>query len=114
MTKYLPDATNFDGLPKLERPSKDHNMPYQCPKCKGHGRWNLRLDAYGPGKHFQAHCGQCNGWGWVSEEDRDCVHKYEEISQAECREKGIMHWGRCWHAYQCGKCGRVTGRDSSD
>ncbi len=111
---YLPNTTNFDGFTKKAPPADDPDLRFLCPVCKGYGGWNLRLDAYGPGQHFQAHCSQCNGWGWVSECDRDCVHDSKELSQAECRDRKIEHWGMCYHVYVCTKCGRIRAYDSSD
>lgn len=51
----------------------------------------------------------------IRKANRQCQHKYgEEVSVAECREKGIYHAGRCWHVYKCEKCGEYRGFDSSD
>jgi len=86
---------------------------FLCPVCKGYGGWNLTLNAYGPGKHFRASCSQCNGWGWVTEEDRDCIHEVEELSMAQCREIKVMHFGNCYHVYRCLKCGQISAVDSS-
>ncbi len=54
---FLAEATNFKDIELKDQPDwlADHTVP--CPKCKGHGYWNLTLDAYGPGKHFQSLCG---------------------------------------------------------
>lgn len=43
-----------------------------------------------------------------------CDHENVELSQAECRERGIQHMGRCWHVVECTKCGHVEAYDSSD
>jgi len=111
---FLPEATNFQDIPKMEKPQDYPSVSHECPKCKGHGKWNLTVDAYGPGTHFQQCCGQCNGWGWVAEADLTCMHEYAEISQAQCKKRGIQHWGSCWHVYACTKCDRITAHDSSD
>ncbi len=110
---YLPDATDFTDIPKLSSPGR-LGLIYECPKCHGHGKWNLRLHAYGPGEHFQRSCGQCNGWGYVREADRSCLHEYRELSQPECQQKGIAHYGMCWHVVECVHCGRQRSYDSGD
>ena len=43
-----------------------------------------------------------------------CPHSYEELSQQECRELNIQHYGRCWHVNKCLKCGHIYSCDSSD
>lgn len=110
---YLPDATDFTDIPKLSQPD-GLGLIYECPKCHGHGKWNLCLHAYGPGEHFQCSCGQCNGWGYVSEADRSCLHEYRELAQPECQQKGIDHHGMCWHVVECVRCGRCLSYDSGD
>jgi len=110
MTDYFAPMENIDGFVKKDQP--DH-ADHLCPVCQGYGGWNLRLNAYGPGRHFKAFCSQCNGWGWVKEEDL-CVHDMVELSQDQCRKLGIAHWGNLWHVYRCTKCGRVRSYDSSD
>ena len=87
-----------------------------CPKCKGHGGWNLRIDAYGKGKHFRCSCGQCNGWGYVHPDSTSatCIHDFVGVSEDECNRRGITHHGRCWHVYECKHCGQITSHDSSD
>jgi hypothetical protein len=112
-SNYLPDATDFTDIP-LKQPSGIGGLVHLCPKCRGRGRWNLRLDAYGPGKHFQCGCGQCNGWGFVAEPDLRCVHDYRELGLPECRDKGLSHHGMCWHVLECTKCGRHVAYDSGD
>lgn len=115
--EYLPSATDFTGFEKKPDPTievPESEIKYPCPVCRCHGGWNLRLNAYGPGKHFQASCFQCSGWGWVTEKDRGCVHEFSELSQKECAERGIQHFGRCWHVYECSRCKRISAADSSD
>ena len=68
MATYLtPDhADAFKDLEKLApepagkmlgqyvaKPRCDSVPVTECGKCKGHGKWNLELDAYGPGRHFR-------------------------------------------------------------
>ena len=43
-----------------------------------------------------------------------CVHKFSELSYAECQKRGIYHGGRCYHVSLCDKCGYVSAVDSSD
>lgn len=75
-----------------------------CPKCKGHGIWNLILDEYGPGRHFQAGCSNCWGWGWVAPGlDAECLHAYS-ISR---------NVGNCLNVWKCAKCGKEQIVDSS-
>ena len=42
-----------------------------------------------------------------------CRHILKEISQKECIERGIAHFGMCWHVVECTKCGRIHSYDSS-
>ena len=119
MGNYLePDDPNaFKDIekktPPVHYPVTD---PVECPKCHGHGKWNLKLDAYGTGKHFQASCGQCNGWGYVQRGSKDetCIHEFRELSQDEARKAGVAHYGMCWHVYECNHCGKHVAQDSSD
>ena len=110
MTKdFLPAASNFDGIPIMDMskyPEKTQFVP--CPKCHGHGKWNLTLNAYGPGKHFQQACGQCWSWGFVKPDSLDatCMHDFHEI-------KPIERF-RCSHTIECKKCGRQISYSSDD
>jgi hypothetical protein len=107
-TTYLPDASDFTDIPVMldpcvTYPERTGYVP--CPTCECHGKWNLRRDAYGPGKHFQAMCGQCWGWGWVTGADVTCVHTWVATAPDQ-------PW-RCWHTLKCAVCG-VTRSYSSD
>lgn len=43
-----------------------------------------------------------------------CTHENRrELSQKECNERGIAHFGMCWHVEEC-KCGKISSYDSSD
>lgn len=42
-----------------------------------------------------------------------CEHKYKELSQSECKEKEIRHFGSCYHVTECEKCGHIMCYDSS-
>lgn len=114
---YLPKAENFDDMEKKKPPYEIYpekaNIKYECPLCHGYGGWNLSLNTYAPGFHFKAACNQCNGWGWVSELDKDCVHNYRELPHSECKERGIYHYGTSCHVYKCQTCPRRYTTDSS-
>jgi len=43
-----------------------------------------------------------------------CRHDYRGMGVEECRERGISHFGRCYHVSECRKCGYVHAVDSSD
>jgi len=42
-----------------------------------------------------------------------CDHDYRELGQKECKDRGIKHWGMCWHEWECKKCGQRKSYDSS-
>jgi hypothetical protein len=51
----------------------------------------------------------------LTEARSQCSHtEGRELGSAECREKGIQHFGNCWHIYECGKCHDFYSVDSSD
>lgn len=107
-----PDA--FRDYPKMDRteygPTGD-----ECPKCKGHGGWNLRLNAYPLHdmedtpenrhrySHFRASCGACWGWGYL-QEGQTCAHEWVNKRTV----------GNCLHEWECTKCGATREVDSSD
>lgn len=68
----------------------------------------MHMSIYGPGK--------AGKYGHTSRYFKfaKCEHDMRGLSQAECREKGIYHGGRCYHVSQCTKCGYVNAYDSSD
>jgi hypothetical protein len=130
MHTYL-EATDPDAFldyPKFAPPVEYHpEWAVECPVCQGHGGWNLRVNCYPlhhredtPENrhfhaHFRCHCTQCAGWGWTTPENAECVHDYaRQLSYAECRDRGVYHAGRCWHVYECSKCGKTLSQDSSD
>ncbi len=115
MSEYLtydhPDA--FVDFPKRE--------PYgaftrECSVCKGHGGWNLRLNAYPlhnhPNtpenrhrySHFKAQCSNCRGYGYVLPDQGDHAHEWVYHSNL----------GRCYNRYVCKTCGAFNDVDSSD
>jgi hypothetical protein len=94
-----------------------HGMTKECPRCLGHGGWNLRLNAYKmpPGKaftpanrklyvHFNASCDHCNGWGYVHPNVTCPGHQWVEI-------KTIAN---CLHLMECKVCKAQWEMDSSD
>lgn len=102
MYNYLPNNTDYTDIP-VQEPEPDYGKTIECPVCHGHGKFNLRLNAYGKGQHFQGVCQQCNGFGWVGEEDSVCVHKFVE------KPSGVMFD----HPVECKKCGQRRVYDSS-
>lgn len=105
MFKYLEpgDARSFDDLVQ-KSPRNDLGFTIECPKCKGYGKWNLRPDAYGKGKHFRASCDHCNGWGWVDSKNADHIHEWVFESNI----------GHCNNRYRCIVCSQTRDIDSSD
>ena len=103
-------------------PAPIHGLPEGkviCPRCKGHGGWNLKLNSYKLREgiedtpenrhkysHFRTSCNNCNGWGYVGANSRDatCIHKYEWTANV----------GNCLNNYKCHKCGKEICVDSSD
>lgn len=117
MSKFLDvtDADAFVDFPVKEKPR--HGKDYvACPVCDRHGGWNLTVNAY-PLRdkpdtsenrhnysHFRCSCSQCNGWGWVNEEDAKCIHEMAHH----------QNLGRCFNEYICVKCGKKKQIDSGD
>lgn len=100
------DPRAFEGIEVREPKASDYiKNPVLCPVCAGHGRWHLKIDAYGAGKHFDASCFQCNGWGYVSGDSTSatCIHTFISVAV-----------GRCLHEYTCTECGEKRIIDSSD
>ena len=127
MSTNLPYATDFTDIPLrsaeefLEYHPRLKTQGVQvhvCPVCKGYGGWNIQLNAYGPGVHFQAGCRQCLGWGYVTDEDL-CIHQFVELSRSEIEKRNaqganLLNFGRCWHVYECRVCGQIRYEDTSD
>lgn len=100
-----PDA--FLDLPKQE-PYVKWNLTKECPKCKGHGYWNLVLNDYpnspNPAdRHFKQLCGVCFGHGYVDPKANVCDHDWSDR----------VTIGRCLHRVTCSKCGKSMEIDSS-
>lgn len=107
----------------MEKKSPEHGMTAECPACHGYGGWHLELDAYGPGKHFDCFCGNCNGWGYVAPKDAGHVHEFEEFYDEEKANavRAVMGLepirftrGNCCHNHLCRVCGDYRFVDSSD
>ena len=88
----------------------------ECPRCKGHGGWNLQRNAYSLHNyadtaenrhrysHFCAMCGHCKGWGFVSVKVTCPGHEW-------VFDKNL---GRCYNRYRCTLCSAINDVDSSD
>ena len=63
--KIVPEASNFQGLAPKPSPTFYKGPVKKCPTCKGYGRWNIILHAFGENKHCLAPCYSCWGFGWV-------------------------------------------------
>jgi hypothetical protein len=108
--QYLPEATDFTDIDvRFPMEAREGYVMVPCPLCKGHGMWNLELNAYGPGRHFQQGCRQCWSWGYVEKGslDETCLHEMVEISRPPNHRSGE-------HVDQCTKCGRKRSYDTSD
>ena len=103
MKEFLKPHTNYDDTPVKEANPR-YGYTVLCPKCEGHGTYNLELNAYGPGKHFKGCCQQCTGWGWVTPDNATCIHDWKQTAHDE---------RRCLTNYQCSKCGKTETVDSS-
>ena len=90
-------------MKKKDCPKDGYPDTFLCPVCNGFGGWILEHDAYGKGEHFYGSCSQCNGWGWVDKEDRNCIHEMIETKSTF----------NCQHWYKCKKCGKERYIDSS-
>ena len=94
----------------------------ECPKCFGHGGWNLDLNQYSlRGKpdtpenrhqysHFRASCDQCSGGGGYvmkGSKSATCIHVWKETSHPSGYRSGI-------HTCACVNCGTTKSYDTSD
>ena len=105
--KYLeptdPDA--FVDYPKMEYNPKMSWNDTECPKCFGHGGWNLSISQpHFHTSHFRAHCNQCHGNGWLPAANTACIHDL----------KWVKNIGNCLNLYGCIKCEHTEEWDSSD
>jgi hypothetical protein len=104
-----PDA--FVDFPVVSDIPEDATI---CPKCKGHGGWNLRLNAYPLHNydnipenrhrfsHFRAACGACWSWGYL-QPGQTCVHEWSHYRNI----------GNCLNEWKCTICGQIREVDSS-
>lgn len=116
--KYI-DHTNenaFTDFPPIDKEyCQKLGLLHECPKCKGHGGWNLLLNAYPLHHHpntqenrhkfsnFRARCDHCAGWGFTKNPS-DHIHTW-------VKDKVI---GRCLTQHRCTQCDMIWTIDSSD
>ena len=117
MQKYL-EPTDPGAFVDHERLNPEPSMGYtvECPQCKAHGGWNLKLNEYPlRGKentpenrklfsHFRASCSQCQGYGYVAPDNADHIHEWVFVKNT----------GNCLNLHECKICGRKWEIDSSD
>jgi hypothetical protein len=114
MTPEHPDA--FLDYPPVVKPSADYGLSdTPCPRCHGHGGWNLKINAYPLHRyedtaenrhryaHFRSLCPSCNGWGFMRE-GQTCAHEWGSARSV----------GRCLTEWTCIHCGVKSIVDSSD
>jgi len=104
----------------LDHPRKEPWLNYtvECPRCRGHGGWNLSINSYNlHGKpdtpenrhrysHFRKICDHCGGHGYVSKETAAKCSGHEW--------KFLQNLGRGYDQYKCIHCGQINAYDSSD
>ena len=117
MQKYL-EPTDPGAFVDHERLNPEPSMGYtvECPQCKAHGGWNLKLNEYPlRGKentpenrklfsHFRASCSQCQGYGYVAPDNADHIHEWVFVKNT----------GNCLNLHECKICARKWEIDSSD
>lgn len=113
--EYLtPESTDaFLDFPDVDRSKWAKNV-IECPICKGHGGWNLRINAYPlhnipntvENRHlkanFRSSCGSCWGHGYL-QPGQTCPHEWSVGKKI----------GNCLHEWICSKCGIKQQVDSS-
>jgi DnaJ-class molecular chaperone len=114
MKNYL-DHTHPDAFVDHPKQKSRGDGYKECPRCKGHGGWNLELNAYNlHGRentpenrhvfsHFRSMCGVCNGYGYIHN-SQTCEHDW----------KSHKNVGRCLNEYICIHCSKIELVDSSD
>jgi hypothetical protein len=117
MKTYLEptDPNAFVDFPEIPGPPEYIESAVICPQCKGHGGWNLELNAYPLHQyentpenrhmfsHFRASCSQCVGHGYVTPENSGHIHRWKRVGSI----------GNCLHLDECEVCGKQWQVDSS-
>lgn len=50
----------------------------------------------------------------IAQLDGACQHaNRRELTQHECQNRAIPHYGACWHVYECADCGLIQSVDTS-
>jgi len=97
-------ANRFKDLPVKERQGWHGEV---CPKCEGHGEWNLSVNCYpeqeGKFRHFRMACTACGGSGYLRK-DQTCAHEWGKDEVV----------GHCLHKWTCLHCGETKLVDSGD
>jgi hypothetical protein len=115
MNNYLDPTTDAPKLVFKDmqvKPKKEYLSDRVCPRCQGHGQFNLRINAYGPGKHFKSLCGACWGYGYL-QKGQVCAHEWRDATEEEIKKAHITLY-RCEHAWVCTKCSTTRVVSSSD
>lgn len=113
-TTYMSEDDAQAHLDYPEKPPAPRGRNH-CPRCGGHGGWNLRLNAYPmpPGRddtpenrhrytHFKAACSNCNGHGHIPEQQGNHVHVWETV-----------RWEGHERRERCPECGKEQSIDTS-
>ena len=116
MKAYI-EPTDPEAFVDFTRKEPAYDYTKECPVCKGHGGWNIELNAYKMPNgyedtpenrhlyvHYRASCSHCNGWGYVEESNNCPGHKWVFV----------RNLGRCYNLYKCAICGEEWEVDSSD
>ena len=104
-----------DAFVDFPEPQPTPKGRHTCPYCKGHGEYNLQLNAYRLHSrentpenrhrfaHFRGACQACYGRGHTYE-PVTCLHQWKPVATV----------GRCLTKYECTTCGVTNVVDSSD
>lgn len=97
---YSPIAYEFRQVPDIDFGIEGDKKPFRSYKIYWYSDcgWASTLD-YSTGNILTVYLG--------------CDHDFRELSLEECRERNIMHWGMCYHVYECEHCGYIKSQDSS-
>lgn len=94
------DPHSFDRISLQEKRDYMKDNYATCPKCLGHGAWNMSASA----NASKFHCTKCNGYGYVHRAHGACA----------CEMEHLRNVGNCLNEYKCKKCGSVQTWDSGD